>query len=71
MTALVTLTDLQAYKHVADSVKNSTQWPQFVSEAQLFDVKINNIFLRRYDVNNIADALDIAIMRCLIFSSKH
>ena len=40
MTALVTLTDLQGYKYVMDSVKNSTSWPQFVSEAQLLDVKV-------------------------------
>ena len=40
MTALVTKTDLDGYKYVADSVKNSTSWPQFVSEAQLLDVKL-------------------------------
>lgn len=39
MTALVTIADLAAYKHIADSVKNAAVWPQFVSEAQLFDVK--------------------------------
>jgi hypothetical protein len=39
MTALVTKTDLDGYKYIADSVKNSTSWPQHVSEAQLFDVK--------------------------------
>ena len=40
MTALVTLTDLQELKYIADSVKNIDSWPQFVSEAQLLDVKI-------------------------------
>ncbi|HUX57080.1 MAG TPA: hypothetical protein VMV77_08905 [Bacteroidales bacterium] len=40
MTALVTKTDLDGYKYVADSVKNSISWLQFVSEAQLLDVKI-------------------------------
>jgi len=39
ITNLVTKTDLDGYKYVADSVKNSTSWPQFVSEAQLLDVK--------------------------------
>jgi len=39
MVALVTKADLDNYKHIADSVKNSDSWPQFVSEAQLLDVK--------------------------------
>lgn len=39
MIALVTKADLDTYKYIADSVKNSTSWPQFVSEAQMFDVK--------------------------------
>lgn len=39
MIALVTKADLDQYKYIADSVKNSTSWPQFVSEAQLLDVK--------------------------------
>lgn len=39
MTPLVTKADLDGYKYVADSVKNSAVWPHFVSEAQLFDVK--------------------------------
>ena len=39
MTALVTKADLDNYKYVADSVKNYASWLQFVSEAQLFDVK--------------------------------
>ena len=39
MTALVTKADLDAYKYVADSIKNASTWPQFVSEAQLLDVK--------------------------------
>lgn len=39
MIALVTKADLDQYKYVADSVKNSTSWPQFVSEAQMLDVK--------------------------------
>lgn len=40
MTPLVTTTDLANYKHIADSVRNSTLWPLCVSEAQLLDVKI-------------------------------
>ncbi len=40
MISLVSKADLDKYKYIADSVKNSTSWPQFVSEAQLFDVKI-------------------------------
>jgi len=39
MISLVTKADLDKYKFVADSVKNTTTWPQFVSEAQLFDIK--------------------------------
>lgn len=39
MTPFVTKADLDGYKYIADSVKNSTTWPQFVSEAQLLDVK--------------------------------
>lgn len=39
MIALVTKADLDNYKYIADSVKNSAIWPQFVSEAQLIDVK--------------------------------
>lgn len=39
MTNLVDISDLAGYKYIADSVKNSTVWPQFVSEAQLLDVK--------------------------------
>jgi hypothetical protein len=39
MIALVNKADLDGYKYVADSVKNSTSWPQFVSEAQLLDIK--------------------------------
>lgn len=39
ITSLVTKTDLDGYKYIADSVKNHATWPQFVSEAQLLDVK--------------------------------
>lgn len=39
MTALVTKADLDNYKYVCDSVKNFASWLQFVSEAQLFDIK--------------------------------
>jgi len=39
MINLVTKTDLDVYKYIADSVKNSISWPQFVSEAQLLDIK--------------------------------
>ena len=38
MIPLVTKADLNNYKYVADSVKNSTVWEQFVSEAQEFDI---------------------------------
>jgi len=40
MINLVTQADLDLYRYVADSVKNSVSWPQFVSDAQEFDVKI-------------------------------
>lgn len=39
ITNLVTKADLDGYKYVAESVKNATSWAQFVSEAQLLDVK--------------------------------
>jgi hypothetical protein len=39
MTPFITLADIQDLKYICDSVKNSTSWPQFVSEAQLLDVK--------------------------------
>ena len=39
MISLVTKADLDQYKYIADSVKNSVSWPQFVSEAQMLDVK--------------------------------
>jgi hypothetical protein len=39
MTVFVTKADLDKYKYIADSVKNSVSWPQFVSEAQLLDIK--------------------------------
>lgn len=40
MISLVQKSDLDNYKYIADSVKNSASWPQFVSEAQMLDVKI-------------------------------
>jgi hypothetical protein len=40
MINLVTKSDLDQYKYIADSVKNSVSWPQFVSEAQMLDVKL-------------------------------
>src|SRR5664279_629811 len=40
MTPLITFSDLQQYKFIADSVKNSAQWPMSVSEAQMLDIKI-------------------------------
>jgi hypothetical protein len=40
MISLVTKADLDQLKYVADSVKNSTSWPHFVSEAELFDIKV-------------------------------
>jgi hypothetical protein len=39
MNAFVTKSDLDSFKYVADSVKNAASWVQFVSEAQLLDVK--------------------------------
>jgi hypothetical protein len=39
MIPFVTKPDLDVVKHVADSVKNTATWPQFVIEAQRFDVK--------------------------------
>jgi len=40
MISLVSKVDLDNLKYVADSVKNSASWPHFVSEAQLFDIKL-------------------------------
>jgi hypothetical protein len=40
MIPLVTIADLAAYKYIADSIKSAAVWPQFVSEAQLLDVKV-------------------------------
>ena len=40
MISLVTKIDLDQLKYIADSVKNSTTWSQFVSEAQQLDVKM-------------------------------
>jgi hypothetical protein len=40
MIPLITKYDLDGYKYIADSVRNSSLWPQFVSEAQLLDVKV-------------------------------
>lgn len=40
MIAFVTKSDLDNYKHVADSVSNDDKWYNYVSEAQLFDVKV-------------------------------
>lgn len=39
MISLATLPDIQSLKYICDSVKNSTSWVQFCSEAQLLDVK--------------------------------
>jgi hypothetical protein len=39
MISLVTKADLDQYKYIADSIKNSTSWPQFVSEAEMLDIK--------------------------------
>jgi len=39
MKALVTKADVDEYKYIADSVRNSTTWDQFVKEAMLLDVK--------------------------------
>jgi hypothetical protein len=40
MISLATLTDIQHLKYICDSVKNSVSWPQFVSEAEMLDVKV-------------------------------
>lgn len=40
MISLVTLADIQDLKYICDSVKNAVSWPQFVSEAQQLDVKV-------------------------------
>lgn len=39
ITNLITKADLDNYKYIADSARNVASFPQFVSEAQLFDVK--------------------------------
>jgi hypothetical protein len=39
MINLVTKSDLDNYKYVADSIKNHTTWTHFVSETQMLDIK--------------------------------
>jgi hypothetical protein len=39
MISLATLNDIQDLKYICDSVKNSSSWVQFCSEAQLLDIK--------------------------------
>lgn len=39
MIPLVSKTDVDRFKYIADSIKNETVWGQFVSEAQMLDVK--------------------------------
>lgn len=39
MIPFVTKSHLDLYKSVADSVRNSTIWPQYVTESQMLDVK--------------------------------
>lgn len=39
MISLIQKSDLDNFKYVQDSVKNSATWPQFVSEAEMLDVK--------------------------------
>jgi hypothetical protein len=39
MIPLIVKNDLDKFKYVADSVKNSANWEQFVLESQIFDVK--------------------------------
>jgi len=40
MISLVSFEDLKDFKYIANSIKNTDSWSMFVSEAQLFDVKI-------------------------------
>ena len=39
MIPLINKVDLDKYKYVADSIKNETVWGQFISEAQMLDIK--------------------------------
>jgi len=39
MISLITFDDLKDLKYIADSVRNVSIWPQFVSESELMDVK--------------------------------
>lgn len=69
MIPLVTIADLQQYKHIADSVKNQTVWPQFVNEAQQLDVKIwlgdgllNELVTQATPVPNTLSALNNTLL---------
>ena len=61
MIVLVTKENLDDYKYVADSVKNSVSWPQFVSEAQLLGVKgwlgdaLLNELITQYEDDSLTD----------------
>jgi len=61
MTALVTKADLDNYKYIADSVKNSVSWPQFVSEAQLLDVKYWLSDALLYEIVTQAETLPVTL----------
>jgi len=59
MIPLVTKLDTDKYKYISDSLKNSVTWPEFVSEAQLFDVKG---WLGDELLNEIANQVSISLI---------
>ncbi len=63
MIPFVTKSDLDAVKHVADSVKNVATWPQFVIEAQRFDTKhwIGDALLNEIDSQLSASPADLSV----------
>jgi hypothetical protein len=64
MTPLIVKNDLDKFKYVADSVKNSANWDQFVLESQMFDIKpwlgdelLNELLTQKLTVFSTENAL--------------
>jgi hypothetical protein len=68
MLPLVNKSDLDKFKYVADSVKNLTAWGQFVSEAQLLDVKgwLGDALLNELDSQNSTDPTSFSVANQLL-----
>lgn len=62
MIPFVTKTDLDAVKYIADSVRNTATWPQFVMEAQRFDVKhwLGDALLNEIDTQLLASPPELS-----------